>query len=393
MQNIVKEKGGFIMKYRKLTKYQGVYQRVSDVRTYKGKPDVCFDIAYRYDGKLIWEKIGWLSEGYSAKLSVEVRNERLRTMRHGQELPREKKKYLYFKELAQRYLQWAKENKKSSFSDEHRYKNHLAPRFDNKRLNEISSFDLEKMKSELIKGGLAPATVKHCLVLFRQMINKAIIWKLYDGANPVKGVKLPVIENQRERFLTYQQADLLLNELKEVSLNAHDMALLSLYAGLRAGEIFKLRGHDLNFEHDFINIVDAKGGNRKTYMVKGIKEMLLKRKPAIPDNYIFTLQTGDDKYKEIPKVYREVADKLFNKGVKDTRQRVTFHTLRHTFASWLALQGESLITIRELLGHRSFQMTQRYAHLIPDEKQRAAKMLDKVFTEKRNNCIAMNESY
>ena len=244
------------------------------------------------------------------------------------------------------------------------------------------------MKSELVKEGLAPATVKHCLVLFRQMINKAITWKLYDGANPVKGVKLPTVQNQRERFLTYDEADILLNELKKRYLNVHDMALLGLHCGLRAGEIFNLKGHALDFQHEIITILDAKNMKpKKVYMTKAVKEMLLKRKPANLDNYIFIDRFGN-KYNEIPKVYREVANKFFNKGVKDTRKRVTFHTLRHTFASWLALQGESLLTIRELLGHKSFAMTQRYAHLIPDEKRRAAVMLEKAFSEKRNGAAA-----
>lgn len=126
------------MEYRKLTRFPGVYERVSDVKKHKGKPDLCFDISYKHEGKKIWEKVGWLSEGYSAKLAAGVRSERLRNIRHGKELPRQKKKHIYFKELAERYLKWAEENKKSAFSDKHRYKNHLASRFDDKRINEIS---------------------------------------------------------------------------------------------------------------------------------------------------------------------------------------------------------------------------------------------------------------
>lgn len=380
-------------KYRTSVKnYPGIYQRESEARTHKGKPDICFDISYKLDSKKVWEKIGWVSEGYSPKLAAEIRAERLRSIRHGHELPRQKKKYPYFEELAQKYLQWAEENKKTGSSDKHRYKNHLAPRFDKKRLNEIFTLDLERMKSELSKKKLAPATVKHCLVLFRQMMNKAILWKLYDGINPVKGVKLPVLQNMRERFLTYEQADRLLNELEKQSINIHDMALLSLHCGLRAGEIFNLKGHDFDFQNEIITVLDTKNTRpKKVYMTQGVKDMLKKRIPATPDDYIFTDRSGG-RYEEIPKVYREMADGLFNKGIKDLRQRVTFHTLRHTFASWLALQGESLLTIRELLGHKSFQMTQRYAHLIPDEKMRAARMLDKVFTEKRNGGIKEQES-
>jgi hypothetical protein len=65
---------------RESTKYTGVYQRVSDSREHKGKPDICFDIAFKLDKKLIWEKIGWLSEGYSPKLASDIRSERLRSI-------------------------------------------------------------------------------------------------------------------------------------------------------------------------------------------------------------------------------------------------------------------------------------------------------------------------
>ena len=52
---------------RKATKERGVYQVISKTRKYKQQPDVCLYIAFKFDGKLIWEKIGWLSEGYNLK--------------------------------------------------------------------------------------------------------------------------------------------------------------------------------------------------------------------------------------------------------------------------------------------------------------------------------------
>jgi integrase len=58
---------------------------------------------------------------------------------------------------------------------------------------------------------------------------------------------------------------------------------------------------------------------------------------------------------------------------------VTFHTLRHTFASWLAIQGESIITLKEMLGHKSTVMTERYSHLSPDHKRKAAERLEQAF--------------
>jgi integrase len=334
------------------TKYQGVYERKSDSRIHNGKPDVCFDIAYKLDGKLKWEKAGWISEGYSAKLASQIRADRLRTIRHGEELPRQRKKAPYFKDAAIKYLEWARGNKtRQGRDDTYLYKNHLANFFDNKRLEQISPFDLERLKVDLAKGGLAPASVKHCLVLFRQIVNKAILWGMYKGENPIKGVKMPTVQNQRQRFLLHEEADLLLTELSRTSRQLHDMTLLSLHCGLRAGEIFNLKGQDLDFENELLNIADPKNKeSRKAYMTKAVKEMFLEHVPLLPDEYVFKDRNGN-KISAISKSFHGVIKKLgFNKGITDHRQRITFHSLRHTFASWLALQGEPILTINAYSG-------------------------------------------
>jgi len=373
---------------RTMTKHTGVYERVSSSKMHNGKADRCFDIAYKSDGKKVWEKIGWLSEGYTAKLASEIRAERLRSIRHGEELPKQKKKAPYLKDVAQKYFEWAETNKKQHGKDDrHRYKNHLI-KFEDRRLNEISSFDLERWKSDLIKSGYAPATVKHCLVLMRQMFNKAVMWGMYQGQNPVKGVKIPSVQNQRERFLSYEEADTLLNKLLGTSIQLYTIALISLQTGMRAGEIFTLRGQDLDFQNDLINVSDPKNkAARKIFMTGKVKEMLLQFVPEVPKDYIFKNKKGG-RITEIPKSFRRAVDELkFNEGIDDPRQRITFHSLRHTFASWLALQGEQIQVIQELLGHRTLAMTTRYSHLMPDQKRRATLNLEKAFNGKRNGTV------
>lgn len=64
-----------------------------------------------------------------------------------------------------------------------------------------------------------------------------------------------------------------------------------------------------------------------------------------------------------------------NRGIKDRRERVCFHTLRHTFASWLVQKGYPLAMVGNLLGHKDIKMTMRYAHLAPNQARLAVSSL------------------
>ncbi len=90
---------------------------------------------------------------------------------------------------------------------------------------------------------------------------------------------------------------------------------------------------------------------------------------------------------QISQKFREVVNKLFNQGVTDRRARVTFHTCRHTCASWMVKQGISLYLVQKVLGHSTIQVTERYAHLAPDQLQFAANAIDRALSEHRKENI------
>jgi integrase len=375
---------------RHATQLQGVYERRA-IREKIGS-DVCYDISYKIDGKKVWEKAGWRSEGYSPELARDVRNDRIRALRHGEELPKQRAKVPTLKSLAEKYLKWSAENKnRAGIEDQSRYENHLKARFDDKRLDAISPFDLERMKAEMAKAGIAPKTISHCLGLLRAMYNRAADWGLYQGLNPVKKVNMPVIQNARDRFLSIDEAERLLKELKRnprfkkehrnlEDPKLHDMALLSLHTGARASEIFNTQWADVDFQNGLITLRDTKNTETRYAPMTGtVRDMLKGRMPEKPNGYVFTDGDGE-KIKEISNAFDKVLKRLkFNEGVTDARQRVVFHTLRHTFASWLAIQGTPILTIARLMGHKSIAMSERYSHLSPDHKREAVNGLEAAF--------------
>jgi len=378
------------------SQFPGVYER--EAERVIGKPDIVYDISYKKAGKKVWEKIGWKSQGYSADLARQIRNERIITLQHGHELPKEKKKAPFFKGAAKKYMDWAKVNKtREGIDDIRRYKSRIAPRFDDERMDEISSFDLERFKSDLSKEGLSPASVKHYLVLIRQIYNKAIEWGDWVGRNPITGVKMPTVQNHRERFLSFEEADTLLKLLKidphrtknpgdKKDPQLHDICLLSLHTGMRAGEVFNIKGQDLDFENGLINISNPKNKTaRKAIMTVAVREMLIRRKPTNPNDLVFR-DRNREKITTISQSFRRTVNALgLNEGITDQRQALTFHSLRHSFASWLAIQGTPIYTIAKLMGHKSIAMSERYSHLSPDHKKQAVMGMEQAFNCTRNS--------
>jgi integrase len=166
------------------------------------------------------------------------------------------------------------------------------------------------------------------------------------------------------------------------------MSLLSLYCGLRAGEIFNLTWSDVDFRNETIMIKDTKSGrNRNAIMTAAVKSMLEQRKSCRQFDMIFPSRTGD-KTTEVSRTFDRTVDRIgFNKGITDRRQKAVFHTLRHTYASWLVMSGVDLYTVQKLMGHSTIAMTERYSHLAPDHLKGAVRKLENSLKQNNENNI------
>jgi len=149
-----------------------------------------------------------------------------------------------------------------------------------------------------------------------------------------------------------------------------------LHCGLRAGEVFALTWGCVDFGHGALTLLDTKSRDRVVYMTQQVREMLLGRERGQPSDLVFPAR-GGGKIEAISKTFDKVVEAVgLNDGILDARQKVCFHTLRHTFASWHVQNGTDLYVVQKLLGHSTLTMTQRYAHLAPDTLRKATDMFD-----------------
>ena len=398
------------------TNFLGVRYREHATRKHGVRLDRCFSIRYKLDGKDKEEVAGWGSEGMTAEKAFGLLSTIRENIRTG-EGPRsvaEMRKAREFKEAVARKEQRQKERAALTFSDfweehylpiakatksaksvkteEGLYTNWIAPAFGDLPMQKLDVRKVEALAVQAQKAGKSARTVCYILSLISLVWNKAVDRGIVDGDSPTRRVKKPRQDNRRMRFLSHEEARQLLDALKERSINTHDTALLSLFCGLRAGEIHSLTWGDIDLLSGIIQIRDPKNArNRHAFMTEEVKQMLQRRKTSqTKGEYVFPADNKKQRQWISDTFFRTVDALGFNDtgefitdkngeqvSVKmaDARQRVVFHTLRHTFASWLVQAGTPLYTVAELMGHTTLEMTKRYSHLAPDSLRKAAMVL------------------
>ena len=283
-----------------------------------------------------------------------------------------------------KFLPWAKSNKKTWHSDYCNFEKHLKPIFGSKPLDTITPFDIEKLIISMKKGTsknekpYALATIKHQIVLLSRLYNIAEQWGMYSGPNPCNKVKRPKLNNQKTEFLSNDE----LTRLLEVLANWHDKMSVAfikfaMYSGLRRGEQFKLTWDDIDFERKSVILRDPKGVLDQTIPLSKEALHVLKEIPRKYDTpYIFHGKNGEQRtnFKGPWQRIKEEA-KLPN----DFR----FHGLRHNFASTLVSNGVPLYTVQKLLCHKDAKTTQRYAHLADHALREAVDLSGQLFIPKK----------
>lgn len=376
------------------TKFPGVRARKHPTRKHGVRFDECYFIRYRVDGRQVEEMYGWLSQKKTAEGAYTLLGELKDNSRRGiaprtlremrelnlEEAEKSKDRSISFEDyFDNRYLPEAKQRKKAKTiqTEESHKRDWLAPVFKDKPMSKITGGDLERVKDRLFSEGRSPRTIQHSLAIFRLVWNHAKKRGVVKSECPTANIDMPRVDNARSRFLTPTEAADLLEAVKALDERAWELTLAALYTGARFGELATLTWSGIDLQEDSLRIIHTKTGKPRTVPLAGpLKDILTRNTSGAPDKPVFTNKKKKP-WKDAPWAFRKAVEDLkLNEGRNDRRDRIVFHSLRHTSASMMLSAGVDIRSLQSIFGWSTLQMAGRYAHAIDEAKIRAVKSLE-----------------
>lgn len=265
------------------------------------------------------------------------------------------------------------------------FKYHLNPAIGRMTFDDIKPFHVELIKKKMTQKGQSPRSIQYALSLLRRVWSVAIDDEITDRRHPIRKGAMPKVNNKRERFFTEEEEALLLRELAKRSPMTHDMAMMSVDTGARWSELAKLTWQNVDLKTETVRLVGTKAGDNRTAHIatKRVLDMLKRREKANTEQepekspYVFPARGGGMQQQVNRVCFRTIQELGLNDAATDNSQRLSFHSLRHTCASRLAMAGVPLYTIKEIMGHHTITQTERYAHLMPSAMREALEILEK----------------
>lgn len=246
------------------------------------------------------------------------------------------------------------------------------------RASKIDRRLVEQFKAWRIQAGAKPVTLSIELRTLKRMFNVAIRLGV-ASENPFLGVELPRCESNLPKFLTSEEVTRVLAIARDQDANpipgaeppvkVYPIIVILLNTGIREGELLSLTWHDVDLDKGKIRIV-----NQSTWKTKTRKELIVDLNLDARRAFrMLTLGEPSDQVVALHSysLWRKVRKILRKAGLKGMK----VHSLRHTFASHLIMNGVDINTVKELLGHASIATTQIYAHLSDQHRKAAVQRL------------------
>lgn len=232
-------------------------------------------------------------------------------------------------------------------------------------LESITPLRVEEFQQKRVQE-VSPATVNRETALLKHKFNMAERWRLHHGSNPVRLVKFLPEDNLQFRTLGEDEEQRLLQFAPPY---LRELILFAVNTGLRCGDIFTLKWEDVDIEEKRLSIIMGKTRRRLDVPLNGMALDILAAKAAVKHGpFVFYNPATGDRFYDLKLGFKAILKRAALAGI-------TWHTLRHTFASRLTRNGVDLVTVKELLGHATINTTMRYAHSNHEAKARAVAKL------------------
>jgi integrase len=251
----------------------------------------------------------------------------------------------------------------------------LVPFFGKIPVGQITSYHTERFKTQWVAKGVSNKTIKNYLTVLNKCLKTAYDWMKLEGEPP--RINWPKSNPTRTDFLSPDECELLLNNTEGV---VREMILTALRTGMRQGELKGLQWSSIDWENrsvtvrhsrdDRMKMLVSPKSNRERHVPLDIDvyEVLFKRRGTT--GYVFLDADGE------PFDYHRMGRRLTKACKEACLRKIGWHTLRHTFASHLAMKGVPITAVQQLMGHSNITTTIRYSHLAPSTLRSAIDMLN-----------------
>jgi integrase len=217
---------------------------------------------------------------------------------------------------------------------------------------------------------LAPATVNKYLLFLSHLLTTAAKEWHWIPASPMEGVRLLKVDNARTRSLSNKGEHSELNRLLEAcriseSEHLYPFVMLSLITAGRRSELLDLDWSHVDLDKRTVTFANTKNGDTRTVSIPAEVADLLRPRRGIGKALVFPGRKDPSKPIDI--------DSAWKTAIRRARiEDFTIHSLRHTAASYAAMEGATLAELAGILGHRQLSMVKRYSHLSPDHVAKAS---------------------
>jgi len=254
-------------------------------------------------------------------------------------------------------------------------KMHLVPLFGTRKLDAITSEDIQRLKHRL--QDRSAKTVNNVLTVLNTLLKTAVAWDIIDRMPCT--IRLLPIPKPSAQFHDFDAYDRLLAAAAKQDARAYLLVLLGGDAGLRCGEMMALTWADVDLEKRQIcvqrsdwkgHLTVPKGGRLRYVPMTTRLEAALRAHRHLRGKRVVCQKEGS------PLTQKMVQDLVRRAARGGHVERETVHVLRHTFCSHLAMKGAPARAIQELAGHQDLSTTQRYMHLSPAAIEGAIRLLE-----------------